>query len=39
MRTYKANLPKGVKKKFGTVRGVKVKLINKDLDKKKKNSK
>ncbi len=39
MRTYKANLPKGVKKMFGTVRGVKVKLVNKNLDKKKKSAK
>ncbi len=39
MRTYKKNLPKGVKKMFGTVRGVKVKLVNKNLDKKKKTTK
>lgn len=39
MRTIKANLPEGVKKKFSTVRGVKVKLVNKNLDKKKKASK
>lgn len=29
MRTYKANLPEGVKKKFGSLRGVKVKLVAK----------
>ena len=39
MRTYKANLPEGVKKQFGAVRGVKVKLINKNIKKNKKNSK
>ncbi len=36
MKTYKVNLPKGVKKKFGTRKGVKVRLINKNLDKNKK---
>ncbi len=36
MKTYKVNLPEGVKKKFSTVKGVKVKLINKNLEKKKK---
>lgn len=35
MRTIKANLPEGVKKTFGAVRGVKVKLVNKNLKKKK----
>lgn len=35
MRTIKANLPEGVKKQFGAVRGVKVKLVNKNLKKKK----
>lgn len=39
MRTYKVNLPEGVKKTFGAVRGVKVKLINKNIKKDKKNSK
>ena len=33
MRTIKANLPEGVKKKFGAVRGVKVKLFNKNIKK------
>ncbi len=37
MRTYKANLPEGVKKTFGTLRGVKVKLVAKNA--KKKNNK
>ena len=37
MRTYKANLPEGVKKKFGALRGVKVKLVAKNS--KKKNTK
>ena len=37
MRTYKVNLPEGTKKKFGTLRGVKVKLVSKN--KKKKNTK
>ena len=35
MKTIKKNLPKGVKKQFGLVRGVKVRFVNKDLDKKK----
>ena len=35
MRTYKANLPEGVKKQFSALRGVKVKLINKKNCKKK----
>ena len=39
MRTYKANLPEGVKKQFGALRGVKVKLVNKNLKKDKKASK
>ena len=38
MRTYKANLPEGVKKQFGTLRGVKVKLVNKNNTKKAKKS-
>ena len=37
MRTYKANLPEGVKKTFGSLRGVKVKLVAKNT--KKKNTK
>ncbi|HOB26197.1 MAG TPA: hypothetical protein PLB45_04025 [Bacilli bacterium] len=37
MRTYKKNLPDGVKKAFGLDRGVKVRLINKKMaDAKKK---
>lgn len=37
MRTYKKNLPDGVKKQFAYDRGVKVKLINKKMfDAKKK---
>lgn len=39
MRTIKANLPEGVKKQFSAVRGVKVKLVNKNLKKNKKASK
>lgn len=39
MRTYKANLPEGVKKQFGAVRGVKVKLVAKNTKKNKKASK
>ena len=39
MRTYKANLPEGVKKAFGSLRGVKVKLVSKNNKKSKKNSK
>jgi hypothetical protein len=39
MRTYKANLPEGVKKTFGTVRGVKVKLVAKNTKKNKKKNK
>lgn len=35
MRTYKANLPEGVKKQFGALRGVKVRLVAKN----KKNNK
>ena len=34
MKTIKKNLPKWVKKQFGKVKGVKVRFINKDLDKK-----
>ena len=30
MRTYKVNLPKGVKKTFGASKGVKVRLVNKN---------
>lgn len=37
MRTYKVNLPEGVKKTFGAVRGVKVRLVAKNT--KKKNNK
>jgi hypothetical protein len=37
MRTIKANLPEGVKKTFGRVRGVKTRFVAKDT--KKKNSK
>jgi hypothetical protein len=37
MRTYKANLPEGVKKTYGTLRGVKVRLVAKNT--KKKNNK
>ena len=36
MKTIKKNLPEGVKKHFGRVRGVKVRFVNKNLDKKKK---
>lgn len=36
MRTIKKSLPKGVKKAYGYSRGVKVKIINKDLESKKK---
>lgn len=39
MKTIKKNLPEGVKKQFGKVKGVKVRFINKNLDKKKKASK
>lgn len=35
MKTIKKNLPKGVKKQFGKVKGVKVRFISKDIDKKK----
>lgn len=34
MRTYKVNLPEGVKKCFSASRGVKVRLINKKYCKK-----
>ena len=36
MKTIKKNLPEGAKKQFGRVRGVKVRFVNKNLDKKKK---
>ncbi|MCR5147059.1 MAG: hypothetical protein K6B70_06940 [Clostridia bacterium] len=37
MRTYKKNLPEGVKKQFGYVRGVKTRFISKQIaDAKKK---
>lgn len=36
MKTYKKNLPEGVKKQFSTYKGVKVRLINKNKNKKKK---
>lgn len=39
MKTIKKNLPEGVKKQFGLVKGVKVRFINKNVDKKKKASK
>lgn len=39
MRTIKANLPEGVKKQFGAVRGVKVRFVAKDAKKNKKASK
>lgn len=39
MRTYKANLPEGVKKTFGALRGVKVRLVAKDTKKNKKANK
>lgn len=39
MKTIKKNLPDGVKKQFGRVKGVKVRFVNKNLDKKKKSSK
>lgn len=35
MRTYKVNLPDGVKKTFSADRGVKIKLVNKKYCKKK----
>ena len=34
MKVYKKNLPKGVKKQFATVKGVKVKFIAKNKNKK-----
>ena len=34
MKVIKKNLPKGVKKQFGKVKGVKVKFIQKDVSKK-----
>ena len=36
MKTIIKNLPEGVRKQFGRVRGVKVRFVNKNLDKKKK---
>ena len=39
MRVIKTNLPEGVKKQFGYVRGVKTKFVNKNLKNKKKASK
>lgn len=36
MRTYKVNLPEGEKKKFGALRGVKVRLVAKNKKKNKK---
>lgn len=33
MRTYKANLPEGVKQTFGFSKGVKIRLVNKNLPK------
>ncbi len=35
MKVIKKNLPKGVKKQFGTVKGVKVKFIPKTIKSKK----
>lgn len=35
MKTYKVNLPEGVKKTFARKKGVKVRLINKNLKKNK----
>lgn len=35
MKVIKKNLPDGVKKKFGKVKGVKVKFIQKKVNKKK----
>ena len=35
MKTYKANLPKSIKKMFAKKKGVKVRLINKNLKKNK----
>ena len=39
MKVIKKNLPEGVKKQFGRVKGVKVKFVNKNLDKNKKTNK
>lgn len=36
MKVIKKNLPEGVKKKFGKVKGVKVKFVQKDKTKKNK---
>lgn len=38
MKTYKKNLPEGVKKQFSTYKGVKVRLINKNKKKAKKSN-
>ena len=34
MKTFKKNLPEGVKKKFALYKGVKVRLVNKNTKKK-----
>ncbi len=39
MKVYKKNLPDGVKKKFALEKGIKVKYINKNLQKNKKKNK
>ncbi len=39
MRTYKKRLPEGKKYAFSADRGVKIKIVNKDLAKKKKKTK
>lgn len=39
MRTYKKKLPAGKKYAFSADRGVKIKIVNKDLAKNKKKSK
>ena len=36
VKTFKKNLPEGVKKQFSTYKGVKVRLINKNTKKKSK---
>ncbi len=38
MKVLKKNLPDGVKKQFALYKGVKVKLVNKNMQKKKKNT-
>lgn len=35
MRTYKRNLPDGVKKTFGASKGVKIRIVNKNKKKSK----